>query len=160
MKKLKLRFRYAKPSDLDFVVRGMNEVEFVIEKVKPTKKKAVERRKQAATAIKNRKITIAEDEAGERVGFAWLETSGKTPFGVNYGKWNNEYAWVSWSFVGARWRGKGVGRALYAALEKIARKRGIREIMLDVFEVNTKSKKFHAKLGFKPLLTIYSKKLL
>lgn len=156
---MKLRFRTAKPSDLDFVARGMNEVEFVIEKRKPTKKKIAERRREARKAINKKRVVIAENESGEAAGFVSFEFSWEPPFGVDYGKWYNEYAWVSWSFVEKRFRGKGAGRALYAQVEKLCRKRGVKEVLLDVFEVNAASKKFHRKLGFAPLLSIYSKKI-
>ena len=87
-----------------------------------------------------------------------FEVSRKTPFGVDYGPWSERFAWVSWSFVDAPRRGKGVGKALYAEFERECRRRGIKEVMLDVFEVNAKSRAFHEKLGFAPLLSIYSKK--
>jgi GNAT superfamily N-acetyltransferase len=137
----------------------MNEVEFIIEKRKPTKKILAKRRQEAAKTIRKKKTIIAENEAGERAGFISYEFSRAPPFGVDYGDWYNEYAWVSWSYVDKKWRKKGVGRALYAAVEKIARERGIKEVMLDVFEVNARSRAFHRKLGFSPLLSIYSKKI-
>jgi len=39
---------------------------------------------------------------------------------------------------------------------KICKKKGIEQIMLDVFTVNKKSARFHERMGFKPLLVIYS----
>jgi GNAT superfamily N-acetyltransferase len=156
--KAKTKIRFAKTSDFDFVLRGMREIDLKIEKRELTKEKIVQRRKAALSDVKRKRTLVAEDERGNRLGFLTFAFSRKTPFGLNYGPWEREFAWVAWSYVAPRFRGRGVGRALYAEVERICRKRGVKEILLDVFEVNARSRSFHKKLGFIPLLSIYSKK--
>jgi|TARA_B100001964_G_C14116293_1_gene546260 L-amino acid N-acyltransferase YncA len=48
---------------------------------------------------------------------------------------------------------------LYADVIGIAKKKGYKKVVIDIFEENKRSLGFHDKLGFKPLYTIYQKKL-
>ena len=77
---------------------------------------------------------------------------------MGYGKWGRKYCWISFVYVVEEHRGHSVGSLLYDDIMKICRRKRIEEIMLDVFTVNKKSERFHKKKGFKPFLSIYSKK--
>ncbi len=58
------------------------------------------------------------------------------------------------------WRAKGAGAYMYdTVLKDYCGKRGIKEVMLDVFLCNPKSMNFHTKHGFTPFVQIYKKQL-
>jgi len=48
---------------------------------------------------------------------------------------------------------------LYDLVETEAKSRGLKEVMLDVFTVNKTSHDFHTRIGYQPLLQLYTKKI-
>ena len=56
-------------------------------------------------------------------------------------------------------RGKGLGKLLYKDAIKIAKEKGCKRIILDIFAANQNSINFHKTLEFKPIYTIYQKKI-
>lgn len=145
-------FRFATPSDLAFILSGVKQI---IEREKELFKVSVQKR-LAKKAVSSKKVRVALLN-GERAGFLWFDFSKSFPFGVAYGAYPHRYAWVSWSFVEKKHRGKGVGRSLYEDLKKICRKKKIKKILSDVYEINSDSIAFHASIGFKPTVRIYEK---
>ena len=70
-----------------------------------------------------------------------------------------EFLWVDSVFISEEHRGKGVGKKIYEELERIAKEKGVKKILCDVFNVNNDSMNFHKKIGFKERYTIFEKKL-
>ena len=56
--------------------------------------------------------------------------------------------YLGFVMVDARLRGRGLGRSIYAAIEKWAAARGAREIRLAVLEANEAGERFWRSLGF------------
>jgi len=152
-----IKIENAKKEHVNFILKGIEEI-FEIEKATLTKKQKIELKKSIIKDIKRREIKIAIKE-NKPVGFIWFKFSDKTPFGVNYGKWDEKYCWINWTYVTKKFRNKGIGSALYKEIEKICKEKGIKTIMFDIFKVNKLSQKVHKKLGFKELLSIYTKKV-
>lgn len=97
---------------------------------------------------------------GSSVGFIAFDLVTQFPFGFNYGDFGKgTYMWVSLVFVTESGRGSGIGKQLYAELERHAKDIGVREIYLDVFASNTRSAHFHEQLGFSPEVSIYRKQI-
>jgi ribosomal protein S18 acetylase RimI-like enzyme len=46
------------------------------------------------------------------------------------------------------WRGRGIGRALMAAAEQSARRRGARQVVLDMSSANAEALRFYRSLGY------------
>jgi GNAT superfamily N-acetyltransferase len=149
--------RNAKIQEIGFILNSIKEI-LKIEKATPDKKKIDEQRKFIIESIKNKEIRIANKE-NNPIGFLWFKIGDITPFGLNYGKWERKYCWINWVYVLQKYRNQGMGSLLYQDLMKICKKRGVKEIMLDVFKVNKKSLNFHIEQGFKPLLSIFHKKI-
>jgi len=61
--------------------------------------------------------------------------------------------------VKEEYRRKGLGESLYEDATRIARNLGFKKIVIDIFEANTNSLKFHQKLKFKQVYSIYEKKI-
>ncbi len=150
-----MEMRNAGKGDFDFILFGRTEIAreegFRIPSIAKEKKRV-------RGAIAGKRVRVAVGN-GKAVGFIWFVEGKETPFGLDYGDFGLKYLWVDYVFVEKGWRGKGVGKALYADLAAIARKRGASRLMGDVFTVNWKSIAFHEKLGFEPLLRIYWKKV-
>jgi len=146
-----MKLRYANKNDIDFLVRGLKETH-IIEKW-PRENLVPEQEKQdAMTAIEKKWIRIAE-ESGNPIGFLWFNPNFRA---MHLDR--EDYLWIHLIFIVEKWRSKGVAKFLISDVEQIAKKLGRKEIIFDIFEVNTDSNKFFKKLGSKPIYTIYSKK--
>jgi GNAT superfamily N-acetyltransferase len=84
-------------------------------------------------------VLVAEDE-GTIVGFASVKERDHFT-GVRL-------AYVGELAVATEAEGRGVGRALMAAVETWARERGLARILLDTGAANTEARAFYARLGF------------
>jgi GNAT superfamily N-acetyltransferase len=151
-----VKIKDAELQDTEFILSGIKDI-LAIEKCVFDDRVYRERKKLTRDAIKNKQVRIAIKK-GKAVGFSWFKTGVLTPFGVGYGKWGRKYCWISFVYVSKESRGQGVGSLLYEDIMKICRRKKIKEMMLDVFTVNKKSAQFHKKKGFKPFLSIYSRK--
>lgn len=150
-----IKIKNAKVEHAEFVLKGIEEITKT-EKATLTKKLKTELKEIILKDIKRKEIKIASKD-GKPIAFIWFKFSDKTPFGVNYGSWDEKYCWINWTYVIKNFRNRGIGSALYKEVEKICKKKGVKTIMLDIFKVNKLSEKVHKKLGFKELLSIYVK---
>lgn len=81
---------------------------------------------------------VVAEHAGEPVGFAAGE----------YAAWNRRF--TLWHLYVARpWRGRGLGRALLAAVEARAREAGARCLWLETQNTNYPAVQFYQRLGFR-----------
>jgi len=67
--------------------------------------------------------------------------------------------WISYLYTRPVWRGKGIASHLYEKAREEATRRGISELLLDVYCSNQGSVKFHTSLGFVPEFIILQKTL-
>ncbi|NYZ76223.1 GNAT family N-acetyltransferase [Candidatus Micrarchaeota archaeon] len=151
---MNLAIRDAKLQDTEFILSGIRDI-FRIEKCVFSDRVYRERKKFTKNAIKNKQVRVVIEE-NKPIGFSWFRISDLTPFGLDYGKWSRKYCWISFVYVVKGYRNQGIGSLLYDDIMKICKKKGIKQIMLDVFTVNKKSTRFHEKIGFKPLLGIFT----
>lgn len=86
-------------------------------------------------------LLIAEDEAGEPLGFIHLTTRSDYFTAEAYG-------YVSEIAVAAEGEGRGIGRGLMAAAERWARRNGLERLVLDVFAGNRRARRFYGQIGF------------
>ncbi len=61
--------------------------------------------------------------------------------------------------VDEKFRGKGVGKALYQAVKKFARENGCYNLTLNVWSRNTSAHEFYLRCGFTPQKTMMEEKL-
>ena len=86
------------------------------------------------------RLLLAETEAGEFLGFAYLSTFRKGPgyaHSAEHSIYLNEAA-----------RGRGVGRKLLFALEDQARQQGIHVLVAGISGANPAAQAFHASCGY------------
>jgi len=67
--------------------------------------------------------------------------------------------WISEIFIIKKERKKGYALLLYEEIYKIAKKKGYSKIYCDIYDVNTYSITYHLKKKFKPIYTVYEKKI-
>ena len=147
-----MTLRYAKDSDFDFLVKGLEKNRTLENRPKGQIKAEPSDKRQLRQAIKNKNVRVIE-EGGGPIAFLYF----RTDFEVMY--MNESFFWVDLIYVKEDHRGKGIGKLLYYDAVKIARGKGYNKIVIDVFDANEKSRKFHIALGFKPVYTIYQKGL-
>lgn len=145
-------FRYAKKSDLNFLIQSLEENRVFEGRPKKDVKARPEDKKDFLQAIKKKNIRLIE-EKGKPIAFIHF----KTDFKVMYIR--EKFVWVDLIFVKKEFRGKSLGKKLYKDVFQIARKKGFKKIVIDVFNHNKKSLAFHTKLGFKQIYGIYAKKI-
>jgi len=150
-----IKIRNATSKDLNFIYGGTIDI-CKIEKQTPEKKSFTI--KQLKLAIKNKKIRIAY-LSEKPIGFVQFTFSNKSPYGLKYGRWKRKFCWIEWMYVSKGNRLQGIGKLLKKDLEKIVKRKKIKEIMLDVFEINKNAKKFYLKNEFKDIIHIMTTNL-
>jgi GNAT superfamily N-acetyltransferase len=93
-------------------------------------------------------LVLVAREAGRVEGYAHAEVQ-ETPETAY--KRAGATLYVHAMAVSARSRGRGVGRALLAALRDAAAARGVAELSLDVYAFNAAARAFYLDAGFAPL---------
>ncbi len=146
-----MKIRYAKPADLKFIVNGMREIVSIEEDSVWIEKFLVrsDREKKARRAISEKNIFVAT-AGGKPIGFIWFSISKKCPYGLSYGNYTKKFVWINFSYVSKKFRSRGIGKKLYKEVFKLAARKKIRTVVLDVFTINKRSLKFHKRLGFRP----------
>jgi GNAT superfamily N-acetyltransferase len=92
------------------------------------------------------RVFMAED-GGKAIGWAVLIVEDKPLFVTEE---EREHGYIAELFVVEGARGLGVGRALIAACEDEARRRGLRQIMIGVLTKNRRTAELYARAGFAP----------
>lgn len=147
-----MKIRYAKPSDFNFLIEGLEKNRVLEGRAKKDIKAKPLDKQRFRTGIKKKTIRVVEDE-GKSIGFVYFRTDFKVMYIYE------KFFWVDLIYVDKKHRRKGLGKLLYKDVFKIAKKKGYKKIIIDIFEKNNKSLGFHEKIGFKPLYTIYEKKI-
>ncbi len=148
---VQIKIRLAKMPDAKFVHRGIKDIVKIEEGAVWIERflKRSDRLKKISTAIRKKQIFVAF--YGEKqIGAVWYIIAKKCPYGVDYGAYSKKYIWINFSFVLKDFRNRGVGTKLYNEVFKVAKRKGIRALVTDVFAMNKRSMRFHKKVGFKP----------
>jgi len=148
-----MKIRDAKSSDIEFLKQGLRNVRMIEkrpEKDIPVTEDDVNSFKQG---IQERTIRVIDDELGIPAAFLYWRTDFRIPY--VHGK----YLWIDILYVREDKRVTGLGTALYDDAIKVAHQLGLDRIVIDIFDPNERSKKFHSDLDFKPFYTIYTKKV-
>jgi len=146
--------RPARPSDLEFVIglaarfaesrppwRTHEEI---------AQGTAAELRRAFAALEPGAALFVAEDPAGESVGFAYVVTHVDFFTRERHGHLSE---------IAVTRDGAGVGRALMREVERHVRALGLRFLTLNVHERNARGHAFYARLGFEPNTRQYAKTL-
>jgi len=149
-----IAIRPAQPADLDFVTglaprfaesrppwRTYEEIAHGT---------AAELRRAFAGLEPGAALFVAEDAAGERVGFAYVVTHIDFFTRERHGHLSE---------LAVTRDGAGVGRALMREVERHVRELGLRFLTLNVHERNARGHAFYANLGFEPNTRQYAKTL-
>jgi len=147
-----MKLRYAKRDDFDVLIEGLEKNRLLENRPGKGIRAKASDKEQFRKAIRDKTIRIVEDK-GQPVAFLYF----RTDFNVMYV--NESIFWVDLIYVREGHRRKGVGRLLYKDAIKIAKKKGFKKIVIDIFESNDSSRDFHKKLGFRPIYTIYDKRI-
>ena len=142
-----MKIRYAADKDLDFLVKGRQSIR--IAENRTSIETGAKDRQELRESVKKKEVRVIE--VG-REPVAFLQFRPK--FKVMY---MDGFLWVHLVYVREDFRGRGFGRLLYEDAAKIAKEMGRDKIVIDVFEANGDSIKFHKKMGFEPIYTIYQK---
>lgn len=148
---LKIRIRNARPEDLGFLIEGLEKNRKIEKRTSKEIKATRSDRSEFRTAIRKRNVRVVDID-GRPVAFLYF----RTDFKVMYIR--PRFFWVDLVYVDERHRGKGYGKLLYEDAGRIAKKRKLKTIVIDIFESNENSRSFHANLGFRPIYTIFSKR--
>jgi GNAT superfamily N-acetyltransferase len=141
--------------DLDFIVKGMFEICNIERQVSDPRNTLI---KQAKKAIKGEEILVARDKA-KIVGFIQFVFAKKNPYGLDYGNYNKKYCWIEWMYVRRGYRRKGIGKRLQENVIAVCKKHKVKEIMLDVFDVNKNARKFYEEEKFCNFIHILKEKV-
>ena len=91
----------------------------------------------------NSEVIVAVSE-GEIVGSAYVKIKTALPY-LDHA----DYAYLGFMFVKPEYRGRGINYLIINALNEWAKRRGITEIRLDVYDENVSALKAYEKAGFK-----------
>lgn len=98
-----------------------------------------------ADTLRTHPWLVAQDEAGEVVGYAYAGKHRERP----------AYRWSvdTTVYIGQVQRGGGTGRALYRALLEVLRQQGFRSAFAEIVLPNPGSVRLHEVMGFEPIGT-------
>lgn len=116
----------------------------------------VEKLFKRVITVADQDILVAADDGGV-IGYLWYEMQRRRG---NVFKWASTQLYVNHVCVDGGRRGEGIGEALFAALDRIARHGGYDGIVLDTWAANTRAHTFFERLGFTTLRLTMTKKLL
>jgi len=148
-KSQKVVLEKATAEELPFIIKGVKEI-CKIEKQKSEDSALL--RKTIRKAIEEKKIIVAKVD-DSLVGFLQFAFSNKEPYGLDYGK-RRKFCWIEWMYVARPFRKKEIGHSMHKELIKLCKAKGIKEIMVDVFEVNKKARAFYEREAFSNFIHI------
>ena len=155
-------YRYATALDIDVIMKGILEILFLEENKTNffSEEKHQEQLHLIDSAIDKNTIIVAENnhnDNNEVIGFIWFHITHKCFYGLDYGKLEKQYMFISYIWVIEEYRNKGIAKQLYDKVIDIAKDKNIKKIWIDIYMSNDKSINFHNNLGFQPQITLYSK---
>lgn len=148
-----MKIRDATEDDLELLVEGLLDVRMIEKRPEKDIPVTGEDVESFRKGIREGAIRVMEDGNGGSVAFIYYRTDMRIPYV------SGEYLWIDIIYVREDERGKGYGSALYEEAIEYAKRSGIDRIVIDIFDVNQRSKEFHSKMEFAPSYTIYIKEL-
>ncbi|MGA1821970.1 MAG: N-acetyltransferase family protein [Thermoplasmatota archaeon] len=148
-----MNIRNATIRDLDFFKFGLREVRTIEKRPENDIPVTDEDVNNLISGITGGTIRVIDDDRGDPAAFVYYRTDFPIPYV------SGKIFWIDIMFVREDMRGSGLGKALYRDMERIAFDLGYPRIVIDIFESNTRSKKFHDNLGFVTVSAIYSKEI-
>ncbi|MBU1204597.1 MAG: GNAT family N-acetyltransferase [Nanoarchaeota archaeon] len=145
-----MKIRFGCADDLQFIIAADEETRILEKRV--DLKLSSSDIDSIKEEIRKKELLVLEEE-GYIIGFI----SFKSDFEV-MGLLDKVF-WIDLVFVKKEYRQKGIGRRLYREAFKIAREKGYKKVYAEIYELNKGSKAAHEKMGFKPALTIFEKKI-
>jgi len=143
----RVRIRQARPADREWILRQAPRLhEFGPPPFRPVPAMNDAVTRDIARTIDvpgaDRIVFLAEDDAGDPLGFAHVVTTHDFFTGEPHGH-------LSDLVVDREGEGRGVGRALITAAEAWSRERRHRLFSLNVFEHNTRARTLYERLGYR-----------
>jgi L-amino acid N-acyltransferase YncA len=148
-----MMIRYAEESDLEFLEKGLLGVRTIEKRPAGDLPVSEEDTESFLKGIEQKEIRVIDDEKGKPAAFMYHRTDFPIPYV------HGDFLWIDILYVREDCRGRGMGTALYRDALRIAGEKGLDRVVIDVFDANERSKKFHRDLDFKPFYTIYIKEL-
>ncbi len=145
-----MELRCAQDSDFDFLIEGLEAVRTIERRPEKDIPANDWDKQKYKDAIAQKRVRVFEED-GEPVAYLHFRTDFEVML------IHEPFFWIDLVYVCEDHRGRGLGRLLYEDAAKIAKEKGFKRIVLDVFAVNEISQKFHEKMGFEPLYSIYQK---
>ena len=147
-----MKIRKATKKDLDQLVElshqlymdQMNrcQVEFILRK----NFKRIQKREFSKRLKDPKKVFFVADEDGEIVGFISGNLEEDPPIFMYRKKGH-----IGEFYVKEEFRGRGIGKKLFAEMKKWFRKKKVKTVRLYVVKCNIGAKKMYKSLGFKPV---------
>lgn len=142
--------RFAKVSDFDFLVEGLESIRLAEKKPKDKIKANASDKRELSFAIKNKLVRILEINSTPAAFIYFRKNFQRTLL-------KEKFLWVDLIYTRPSFRKKGLAQKLYSEIFQMAKRKKYPKIVIDIYEPNINSKKFHKKIGFRPLYTIYEK---
>jgi predicted GNAT superfamily acetyltransferase len=149
---MRFQKRFAKIEDLSFLIEGLEQNRILEKRPKKDIPARSEDLAEFHIAIKKKNILLMTSHA-RPIAFLYF----RTDFKVLYIR--QRFFWVDLIYVAEQFRGQGLGQRLYREAIKIARQKGFKKIIIDIFAANQNSTRFHEKMKFTPIYSIYQKKI-
>jgi GNAT superfamily N-acetyltransferase len=147
-----ITLRYARPVDLDFLIEGLEKNRALEKRPKPQIKATSSDKQQFREAVRKKNIRVVEKD-GQPIAFLHFRTDAQIMY------IDDRFLWVDLIYVKPAYRRQGLGILLYEDAIRLAKRRKFDKIVIDIFDANRASKRFHRSLEFEPLYTIYQKKI-
>jgi ribosomal protein S18 acetylase RimI-like enzyme len=146
-------YRSGKLEDSKLIVHGQEEIIEIQNESKywsdAVRRELLEKADNALRCVDaDHRFVIAEVD-GQAAGFVSFVNSRKTPYVPSGSPWWHEYTWVSYVWVDAKYRGRGIADALMREADNHARASGLWALYDDVYDCNPRSQAFHEKMGYR-----------
>lgn len=144
----RLVIRAVKNADKDFLVKGNDEIKRVEKQSKSDNDNLI----RLFKALKKKNIKILEKN-NKIVGFIAYDLNHKLMF------YSKPAFWILEIYITKTERQKGYTKLLYKHVYKIAKEKGYKNIYCDAYAVNKDAITFHKLNNFRPVYTVYEKKI-
>jgi ribosomal protein S18 acetylase RimI-like enzyme len=146
-------YRSGRIEDSTLVVHGQEEIIEIQNEGKywcdAVRAELLEKADKALRGAEAEHQFVIAEVNGAAAGFVSFVNSRKTPYIPGESPWWHEYTWVSYIWVDAKHRGRGIADALMRAADEHARRSGLRALYDDVYECNPRSQAFHERMGYR-----------
>jgi ribosomal protein S18 acetylase RimI-like enzyme len=152
-------YRFATILDSVIIMKGLLEILFIEEHKNGFSPEKKQEQLEFINQALNKNSIIVAEKSQEMVGFIWFTITNESFYGINYGKEEEPYMFISYIWVLKSERGKGIATKLYETILTNAKKNNIKKVWLDIYRNNQQSINFHQKLGFSPEILLFCKNI-